>query len=75
MLFNFLYIALTFLVLPSRVDAYLDPGSGSLLVQVLIGAILGSLYYVRLHWNKLANFFASLFRKNTDGKNKNNQTK
>jgi len=71
MLFDLFYVTLTFLVLPGHVHAYLDPGSGSLLVQVLIGAILGSLYYVRLHWDKLANFFVSLFKKNTDGKRKN----
>ena len=37
--------------------AYLDPGSGSYILQMLIAGILGSLYAIKLYWAKIVNFF------------------
>jgi len=36
---------------------YVDPGSGSYLVQVIIAAVLGTLFYFRTAWWKLKSFF------------------
>lgn len=36
---------------------YVDPGSGSYLVQVIIAAILGFLFYFKTIWWKLKSFF------------------
>ena len=36
---------------------YLDPGSGSLLVQILLAALLGAGVTVRLFWKRIAAFF------------------
>ena len=33
--------------------AYIDPGSGSLLVQALIGGVLAGLHVIKLYWQKL----------------------
>jgi hypothetical protein len=33
--------------------AYLDPGTGSLLLQVLLGGVAGLVVAVRLYWHKL----------------------
>jgi len=32
--------------------AYIDPGSQSLLFQVLIGGLLAALYALKLHWQR-----------------------
>jgi hypothetical protein len=37
--------------------AYLDPGSGSILLQILIGAILGLGFIVRAFWGRIKGFF------------------
>jgi hypothetical protein len=37
--------------------AYLDPGTGSYLIQVLIGVILGGLYALKIFWTKIKLFF------------------
>ena len=42
-------------------DAYLDPGSGSYLLQLLIAGLLGSLFVVRASWSKIKSFFRGLF--------------
>ncbi len=38
---------------------YLDPGSGSFLIQLLLAAILGIGVAVRLYWGKIKAIFAS----------------
>jgi len=37
--------------------AYLDPGTGSMLLQGLIGGIAGGLFAIRLYWGKLKSRF------------------
>ena len=39
--------------------AYLDPGTGSILLQGLLAAIAGSLVALRLYWAKIKGFFSS----------------
>jgi hypothetical protein len=33
--------------------AYLDPGSGSMMVQLLLGGVAGAVVIVRLYWARL----------------------
>lgn len=42
---------------------YIDPGSGSMLFQLLIAGLLGALYGIKLFWTRIKLFFAKLFRK------------
>jgi hypothetical protein len=41
--------------------AYLDPGSGSYLLQLLIAGLLGSLFVVKASWGKIKTFFRRVF--------------
>jgi len=41
--------------------AYLDPGSGSYLIQILIAALLGSAFVIKSFWGQIKNFFIRLF--------------
>lgn len=41
--------------------AYLDPGSGSFLLQLLIAAILGGLIAIRAYWGRLISFIRRIF--------------
>jgi hypothetical protein len=36
---------------------YIDPGSGSYLVQVIIAGILGALFYFKNIWRRFRSFF------------------
>jgi hypothetical protein len=51
---------------PTHVRAYLDPGSGSILLQLLIAAILGAILVLRTSWGKIKAFFSRLFSRNVD---------
>ena len=41
--------------------AYLDPGSGSYLLQLLVAAALGGLLLLRLYWQKVRSFVRRVF--------------
>jgi hypothetical protein len=37
--------------------AYLDPGSGSMMMQLLLGGVAGGVVLVRMYWNRLLTRF------------------
>jgi hypothetical protein len=37
---------------------YVDPGSGSYLVQIIIAAILGIAFYFKTIWHRIKSFFS-----------------
>lgn len=39
------------------VYAYLDPGTGSFLFQIIIGAVVGAGFLLKVYWKKIAGFF------------------
>ena len=66
--FSLIYI-LTLIFFPTKAFAYLDPGTGSFILQAIIGFLAavsaGFLYY----WTKVKNFFLKIFKKkNNDEK-------
>jgi hypothetical protein len=40
---------------------YIDPGSGSYLVQVIIAAILGGTFWIKKFWRKIKSLFTRIF--------------
>jgi len=51
------------LTFPRDTYAYLDPGSGSYIMQIIIGFILGTLVGVKIFWKKIKEFFARFFKR------------
>ena len=56
-LFYSLFIAGLFLITTQEAQAYLDPGSGSLLFQLLVGGVLSGLFAIKLYYKKIKSFF------------------
>jgi hypothetical protein len=46
--------------------AYLDPGSGSYLLQLLLAALFGGLFALRMSWGRVKSFFRKVLRKEDD---------
>jgi hypothetical protein len=44
-------------------QAYFDPGSGSLIIQLLIAALLGGAILIKAFWGKISGFFRKVFSK------------
>ncbi len=53
-------IAAVYFLLASagRADAYIDPGTGSYLFQLLLGGILAGGFVIKVYWRRLVAFFS-----------------
>lgn len=47
--------------IPETAYAYIDPGTGSLILQLILAGILGSLFALKTFWRKVIAFFKRLF--------------
>ncbi len=45
-------------------QAYLDPGSGSYIIQVTIGVIAGGIFMLKNYWSVIKVYAAKFFSKN-----------
>jgi hypothetical protein len=48
----------------SDVFAYIDPGSGSLVIQIIVGALVGAGITIKIYWYKLKEKFIRTSKKN-----------
>ena len=53
-----LIILVLFTWIPKSAYAYLDPGTGSYLVQILIAGLIGASYAIKLYWKSIRSFFS-----------------
>jgi hypothetical protein len=52
----YLLVALLSLV-PVSAHAYIDPGTGSVILQALVAGVLGSMFVIKAYWAKITGFF------------------
>ena len=52
---------------------YIDPGSGSMLFQILIAGLLGGLFAIKTFWLKIVMFFQKLTGKKTSNEIENEE--
>ena len=55
--------------------AYLDPGSGSYLIQILIAALLGGAFVIKSFWRQITSYFTRLFKGKKEEQTDDEQTK
>jgi len=59
-----------FLFSGQPIFAYIDPGTGSYMLQIAIAFLVGALFTIKGFWKKIAAFLARLFsKKKNDGGN------
>jgi hypothetical protein len=59
-------LLLTFLFLSlfeARAYAYLDPGSGSYLFQIMVASLVGAAFAIKTYWIKIKKFVKDFFQK------------
>ena len=47
------------LALTGRAHAYLDPGTGSILLQMLIGGVVGGFFVLKMQWARVKSWLSS----------------
>jgi hypothetical protein len=60
------FVAL-FSLYPQKAHAYIDPGTGSMIIQILIAGFLGASFAVKAYWKKIKAFIVSRSSKGQGG--------
>ena len=63
----FAYLVSVVIPLRSYVS-YLDPGSGSFILQILIATLVGGLFIVKMYWTRISGFIRKLFSRGDNDK-------
>ena len=62
---NHYFICLfVYFLFSSNAHAYLDPGTGSIILQAIIAFFAGAAAFVSLYWRKTKSYISNLFSKN-----------
>ena len=64
-------IGFVFFLLTSPVYAYLDPGTGNIIIQAILAFIATTITTLSFYWTKVKLFILKLFKKNKNDKEKN----
>ncbi len=58
-----LFCLLLITIFPIQLFCYIDPGTGSYVIQLLIAGLVGVSFFIRIFWKKIKNFISSVFSK------------
>jgi len=62
--FNKILIACSLLFIDTQdAFAYLDPGTGSYIIQLIIALVVGAAFSVKMFWERIVIFFKNIFKK------------
>ena len=55
--------AFSYLLFPGNAYAYIDPGTGSYIIQLLLAGLLAVGFSMKIYWKKIKTYFENLFSK------------
>lgn len=58
-----IFVIVCSLLLSTNSYAYIDPGSGSIILQAIIAAFAGAGTAITIYWKKVKLFFSKIFKK------------
>ena len=61
-----LFICSSIILTTTNANAYIDPGSGSIILQAIIGVIAAGGLTIKIYWNKLKDLFRKKNKKKID---------
>jgi hypothetical protein len=53
-------LVVSLLLLPMSAHAYLDPGTGSYILQIVIGSLLAAAFAIKTFWHRIRAFLVNL---------------
>ena len=53
----------SFFILTTKAHAYLDPGTGSIILQAIVGAFAAFFTSIYIFWSKVKNFYKKIYKK------------
>ena len=70
-----LFLGLFLFVLPKHAEAYLDPGTGSYVLQIIAAVFFGGVYFITAGWKHIRMFISKLFSGKDQKSEKSNDKK
>ena len=55
------YLGFVMVLFVADASAYIDPGTGSYIFQLLLAGLLGAAYVLKVYWMKVVYFFRNVF--------------
>ena len=68
----FIFTILSVIIFPNHTYAYLDPGTGSIILQAIIGFLAASVTAISIYWSKFKSLISRIFNKKEIEKDKSN---
>jgi len=59
----FLLTAFLLMATTKEAHAYIDPGTGSLVIQILLATVFGSLFMIKVFWRRLTGQLSRILKK------------
>ncbi len=72
MRYKLIIILFLTLIFSKPAYAYLDPGTGSIIIQAILGFIAAAFVSINIWWIKVKNFFLTIFKSNKKKKSETN---
>lgn len=69
----YFFIIICITAIPLRAEAYIDPGAGSYIFQVIIAVFIGTLFYFRSWWSRGKRAVLYFFKKRKKHDDTSNQ--
>ena len=60
--FKFIKVIFYVSLIYNNLFGYIDPGSGSMILQILLAGFFASIFYIKTIFYKVKNFFEKLFK-------------
>ncbi|NQV18067.1 MAG: hypothetical protein HQ534_05940 [Armatimonadetes bacterium] len=58
-----IFFSFIFFLIPVNTYAYLDPGTGSFVIQIIIAFALGAIIFIKIYFKVIKDFFSNFFSK------------
>jgi len=71
-MYSLIFFTLAFSLIPNIAYAYIDPGSASLFMTLILGVLAGLAVTIRIYWRKVKIIFGDFFQWVLPNKNKKN---
>lgn len=59
-----LFLLIALLAFPKTTYAYLDPGTGSFIIQIILSVVLGGIFAFKMFFSKIKQTFKKIFSNN-----------
>tara|TARA_R110002110_G_scaffold415719_1_gene654196 strand:+ start:31394 stop:31645 length:252 start_codon:yes stop_codon:yes gene_type:complete len=65
MFMNKIFFLVTLIAIPMTSHAYIDPGTGSFMLQIIFASCIGAMFTIKMYFRKIKEKFSTLFSRHS----------